>query len=108
MKETCEQKCINAQILRPSIICGRLLDRPFFETPKFEVFCSWAIFLHKYAKQFKDTFRIWIDKKSGLNIVPVDFVSAAVLHAFLHSEIKDLNIVNPKQILHKHYVGNVL
>lgn len=108
VKEVCEQKGIHAQILRPSIICGRLLDRPFFETPKFDVFYSWPIFLDKYAKQFKDTFRIWIDKQSGLNIVPVDFVSKAVLYAFLHPEIKELNIVNPKQILHKDYVGSVL
>ncbi len=106
--EACKTKGINAQILRPSIICGRLLDRPYFETPKFDVFYSWAIFLDKYAKQFKDTFRIWIDKQSGLNIVPVDFVSKAVLHAFLNPEIKELNIVNPKQILHKDYVGCVL
>ena len=31
-----------------------------------------------------------------------------MLHAFLNPEIKELNIVNPKQILHKDYVGSVL
>jgi nucleoside-diphosphate-sugar epimerase len=108
VKETCIAKGINAQILRPSIICGRLLDSPFFETPKFDVFYSWAIFLDKYASKSLENFRIWIDKKSGLNIVPVDFVSKAVLYAFLNPEIKELNIVNPKQILHKDYVGDVL
>jgi len=108
VKEVCEQKNITAQILRPSIICGRLIDKPFFETPKFDVFYAWAIFLDKYAPKFKDAFRIWIDKDSGLNIVPVDFVSKAILHAFLNPEIKELNIVNPKQILHKDYVGDVL
>ena len=108
VKETCKLKNIDAQILRPSIICGRLLDAPFFETPKFDVFYSWAIFLDKYAKKSKNNFRIWIDKESGLNIVPVDFVSKAILHAFLNPTIKELNIVNPKQILHKNYVGSVL
>ncbi|WP_405606211.1 SDR family oxidoreductase [Polaribacter sp. Asnod1-A03] len=108
VKETCKLKNINAQILRPSIICGRLIDKPFFETPKFDVFYSWAIFLDKYAKKAKENFRIWVDKKSGLNIVPVDFVSKSILHAFLNPTIKELNIVNPKQILHKNYVGDVL
>lgn len=108
VKETCKTKNIAAQILRPSIICGRLLDSPFFETPKFDVFYSWAIFLDKYASKSLENFRIWIDKKSGLNIVPVDFVSKAVLYAYLNPEIKELNIVNPKQILHKDYVGDVL
>jgi len=108
VKERCEIKNINAQILRPSIICGRLIDKPFYETPKFDVFYSWAMFLDKYAKKSLENFRIWIDKKSGLNIVPVDFVSKAVLYAFLNPEIKELNIVNPKQILHKDYVGDVL
>lgn len=108
VKETCKAKNIQSQILRPSIICGRLLDKPFFETPKYDVFYSWPMFLAKYANKSIENFRIWIDKKSGLNIVPVDFVSKAILYAFLHPEIKELNIVNPKQILHKDYVGEVL
>ena len=108
VKETCKAKHIEAQILRPSIICGRLIDMPFYETPKFDVFYSWAIFLDKYAKKAKENFRIWLDKKSGLNIVPVDFVSKAILHAYLNPSVKELNIVNPKQILHKNYVGDVL
>ncbi|WP_218599121.1 SDR family oxidoreductase [Polaribacter sp. NJDZ03] len=108
VKETCKQKNINSQILRPSIICGRLIDKPFYETPKYDVFYSWAIFLAKYATKSKDAFRIWIDTKSGLNIVPVDFVSKAILYAFLNPKIKELNIVNPTQILHKEYVGDVL
>lgn len=108
VKETCREKHIAFQILRPSIICGRLIDAPFFETPKFDVFYSWAIFLDKYAKKSTENFRIWIDKKSGLNIVPVDFVSKAVLYAYFNPDIKELNIVNPKQILHKDYVGDVL
>ena len=108
VKKTCENYNISSQILRPSIICGRLIDAPFYETPKFDVFYSWPIFLDKYAKTFKDVFRIWIDEDSGLNIVPVDFVSKAILYAFEHPEIKELNIVNPKQILHKEYVGDVL
>lgn len=108
VRKTCKTKGISAQILRPSIICGRLLEKPFFETPKFDVFYSWAIFLEKYAKKAKENFRIWVDKKSGLNIVPVDFVAKVIVHAYLHPEIKELNIVNPKQILHKNYVGDVL
>jgi nucleoside-diphosphate-sugar epimerase len=108
VKEICKQKNITSQILRPSIICGRLIDLPLYETPKFDVFYSWAIFLDKYATKSKENFRIWIDQESGLNIVPVDFVSKAILHAFLNPDIKELNIVNPEQILHKNYVGDVL
>ena len=108
VKKVCTLKNIDAQILRPSIICGRLLDVPFYETPKYDVFYSWAIFLDKYANSAKDKFRIWIDKKSGLNIVPVDFVSKIILHCFLTPSIKELNIINPKKILHKDYVGDVL
>ena len=108
VKEACKEKGIDSQILRPSIICGRLIDKPFFETPKYDVFYSWPMFLAKYANKSIENFRIWIDKKSGLNIVPVDFVSKAILYAFLNPQIKELNIINPKQILHKDYVGEVL
>ncbi len=108
VKETCKLKNIDSQILRPSIICGRLIDSPLYEIPKFDVFYSWAMFLDKYANKSKEKFRIWIDEESGLNIVPVDFVSKAILYAFLNRTIKELNIVNPHQILHKEYVGAVL
>ena len=102
------QHNLKVQILRPSIICGRLLDKPFFETPKFDVFYSWAIFLNKYGKYTNDNFRIWIDKNSGLNIVPVDFVAKAVLYAYQNPSIEELNIVNPKPIPHHDYIGKVL
>jgi len=108
VKQLCNKKNIQAQILRPSIVCGRLLEAPFFETPKFDVFYSWAIFLDKYAKKAEDTFRIWIDKTSGLNIVPVDFVAKAILYAYETPTLKELNIINPEKILHKSYVGDVL
>lgn len=108
VKQFCLEHDILPQILRPSIICGRLIDKPFYETPKYDVFYSWAIFLNKYAPKSEDNFRIWIDKNSGLNIVPVDFVSKAVLYAYLNPGIEELNIVNPKPILHKNYVGKVL
>ena len=108
VRATCKTLHIASQILRPSIICGRLLDKPFYETPKFDVFYSWAMFLAKYATKSKGAFRIWVDKESGLNIVPVDFVSKAILYAFLNPDITELNIVNPTQILHTAYVGAVL
>lgn len=108
VKRKCAELQIASQILRPSIICGRLINQPFFETPKFDVFYSWPIFLQRYAQKKSENFRIWIDQKSGLNIVPVDFVAKSVLHAFLDDSIKELNIVNPKPILHNVYVGQVL
>jgi nucleoside-diphosphate-sugar epimerase len=108
VKETCKKNNIDFQILRPSIICGRLIEQPLFETPKFDVFYSLAMFLDKYADKSKEKFRIWIDKNSGLNIVPVDFVAKAILYGFLNPQIKELNIVNPKQLLHKDYVDDYL
>jgi len=104
----CAKKNISAQILRPSIICGRLIDAPLFETPKFDVFYAMPMFLGKYAYKYSENFRIWIDQNSGLNIVPVDFVSKAILHAFLNPEIKELNIVNPQPVLHKESLASVL
>ncbi|MDB4297335.1 SDR family oxidoreductase [Flavobacteriaceae bacterium] len=108
VKEQCKNLNIECQILRPSIICGRLLDAPFYETSKYDVFYSWAIFLDKYAKKSNDLFRIWIDNASGLNIIPVDFVAKAVVYALNNKSVKELNIVNPQQVLHRDYIGDVL
>jgi len=108
VKQFCSEHDLKVQILRPSIICGRLLEKPYFETPKYDVFYSWAMFLSKYAQTFSNQFRIWIHQNSGLNIVPVDFVAKAILHAYFNPDIKELNIVNPKPVSHDTYVEKVL
>lgn len=106
--QQCNKYNIEWKILRPSIVCGRLLDTPFFEIPKYDVFYSWAIFLQKYSGQYDTNFRIQIDAESGLNIVPVDYVAKCIVYAVADAEIKELNIVNPKKVLHTKYIGRVL
>jgi len=96
------------QIVRPSIICGRLIDAPFFETPKFDVFYAWAIFLQKYSNRHREKFRIWIDRTAGLNIVPVDFVAKSIVYALDNPQLRELNIVNPKKVYHTQYISQVL
>ena len=49
----------------------------------------------------KEKFRIWIDKESGLNIIPVDFVSKAIVHLCCQKDsltrYKAYHLVNPNE-----------
>jgi len=103
-----EENNVVTQIARPSIIGGRLLDRPLYVTSKFDVFYSWPLFLQKFGRAYKDKFRIWLDTSCGLNIIPVDVAAKCVLYCLANPHLTALNIVNPKKLMHSYYVGAVL
>jgi nucleoside-diphosphate-sugar epimerase len=87
-------------ILRPSIVCGRMLDTPLYFTSKFDVFYGWAKFFY-INRNRGERIRIFINTESVVNIMPVDYVAKAIVRSFL-SETGELNIV------HSHSVSNSL
>ena len=92
----CEKKGIRFQILRPSIICGRVMDAPLYYTPKFDVFYGWLKFFWQLKKaELHSPLRLCIHEKATMNVVPVDFVAKAIVKA-VHSHVGQLNIANPE------------
>ncbi|WP_372369763.1 SDR family oxidoreductase [Candidatus Uabimicrobium sp. HlEnr_7] len=91
----CESKNIEWQIMRPSIICGRLLKSPLYFISKFNVFYSYLKFFYKSLPLEMKEFpiRICLHRDSHMNLVPVDLVAQAITNNFLDPEIKQLNIV---------------
>lgn len=90
----CSQKEITFQMLRPSVVCGRLIDEQLYFTPKFDVFYAFARFV-AMIKRSKHSMplRIAINPSGGLNIVPVDYVAKAIVAA-IANPIRELNIVH--------------
>ncbi len=92
----CEEKGIRFQILRPSIICGRVMDEPLYYTPKFDVFYGWLKFFWQLKKaELHSPLRLCIHEKATMNVVPVDFVAKTIVKA-VHSHVGQLNIANPE------------
>ena len=97
----CEQNQIDLQILRPSVVSGRLMDKPLYHTTKFDVFYGWAGFFYKMKRLFADkAFRVLVNSEGTLNVVPVDYVAKVICQAIDIEDIKYLNIVNPTPPLH--------
>lgn len=94
----CEANQIAWQILRPAVICGRLLDEPLYYLPLFNVFYEVGRIINKGLQRYKEhdlkKIRIMGDNKSTLNIVPVDYVAKTILAVFRNDEVKQLSIVN--------------
>lgn len=84
---------IDLQILRPAVVCGRVIDAPLYTLANFHVFYGYAKFFHK-IKDFSDMNAIHIkyNRDSSIHIVPVDYVSKVIVAAFDNDEIKYLNI----------------
>ena len=103
----CTVEGLDWQILRPGVVCGRLMDGPLYYTSKFDVFYGWGKFFYKYKANNKDGIRIFVNKDSGVSILPVDYVAKAIVRAFLYN-IKELNIVHPFCIPHTVYLSEIL
>lgn len=94
----CREKGIRVQMLRPSIICGRVMDEPLYYTPKFDVFYGWLKFFWQLKKAgLHSPLRLCIHEKATMNVVPVDFVAKTIVKA-VHQDAGQLNIANPAAI----------
>jgi thioester reductase-like protein len=99
--KTCEEKNMLCQILRPSIVCGRLFDSPLFFTPKFNVFYGYTKFFHKLVDTpFATTsLRIAANPETAiLNVVPVDYVAKAMTRAIHDNNITQINLTLSKGV----------
>jgi hypothetical protein len=88
---------LSYQILRPSVIGGKMLglENRYF-IPKYMVFYLMAKFFHFTAqrKDFQENVRFTINENTGLNIIPVDYVSKVIVKTFQRTDITQLNIVH--------------
>lgn len=98
LRDQCIEKGIEYQILRPSIVCGRLMDHNLYFTSKFDVIYGLAKFFYRLnQKGINDKFRIFLNKEANLNVISVDYVAKVICEVFL-SDIKELNIVHSKSV----------
>ena len=94
----CGEKGIGFQLLRPSIICGRVMEPPLYYTPKFDVFYGWLKFFWQLKNaDLHSPLRLCISEKATMNVVPVDFVAKTIVKA-VHSHAGQLNIANPAAV----------
>lgn len=93
----CKELNLPYQILRPSVIGGKMLgNENLYFIPKYMVFYLMAKFFH-FTAQHKDqqeNVRFSISEETGLNIIPVDYVSKVIVSTFQRTDIVQLNIVN--------------
>ncbi len=104
----CAENKMKYQILRPSVVCGRLLDAPLYYISKFDVFYGWTKFFWNLQNQGNnEPLRIHMSRDSKVNVVPVDFVAKAVLASF-QQDIPYVNLTYPQSIANRHLYGSML
>jgi nucleoside-diphosphate-sugar epimerase len=99
--QRCKALGLPFQILRPSVICGKMLgnENKYFIS-KYMVFYLLAKFFHFAAqrKTEQENVRFMINEKTGLNIIPVDYVAKVIVSVFRRDDIQQLNIVSHKSL----------
>lgn len=95
--QRCKALDLPFQILRPSVICGKMMgsENRYFIS-KYMVFYLLAKFFYFAAqrKTKQENVRFIINKKTGLNIIPVDYVAKVIVSVFRRDDIQQLNIVS--------------
>jgi nucleoside-diphosphate-sugar epimerase len=97
--DQCKALGLPYQILRPSVIGGKMLDEENnYFISKYMVFYLLAKFFHFTAQRRnnQDNVRFIINETTGLNIIPVDYVAKVIVKTFQRNDILQLNIVNDK------------
>ncbi|RKT00765.1 SDR family oxidoreductase [Flavobacterium sp. 123] len=97
--QQCKSLGLPYQILRPSVIGGKMLGKESnYFISKYMVFYLLAKFFHFTAqrKNEQENVRFMINEKTGLNIIPVDYVAKVIVNIFEREDIQQLNIVNDR------------
>ena len=96
VKEICEKNSIQWQIFRSSIVSGRLIRKPYYYTPKFNVFYAWTGFFAslKANKINCEGIRIHANPLSGMNIISSDYVAQTIVRGFNSKHVTELNITH--------------
>lgn len=121
VREYAKAQGLRCRFFRPSVICGRLIEKPLGAMSKFDVFYGWAAFFLKmkkkeignknelYKKRINLDIRICFNKDSGLNIVPADY-SAKVMYQVCLQNDPGINyhVVNNQETPHEFYISEML
>lgn len=112
---------IKCRYFRPSVTCGRLMEPVLGAINKFDVFYAWAgFFLQMKLKQLNDPARryeepvnvdlgICYNQKSGLNIVPVDYVAKVMYQVCAQKDPgESYHLVNDTETPHSLYIPIML
>lgn len=116
-KET-GQKC---RYFRPSVVCGRMMEKNLGAVSKFDVFYGWGLFFAQLKKKYVKNIENFIEEKcridlryqisfdSGLNIVPVDYCAKIIYYCCIDdSPAKHVHLTYKQEINHTFYFPLIL
>tara|TARA_B110000977_G_scaffold174796_1_gene228968 strand:- start:108 stop:1208 length:1101 start_codon:yes stop_codon:yes gene_type:complete len=86
---------IKIQILRPSVLGGNIFKASKYFISKYMVYYLLGRFFHNNPLGLSNSIRLALNTKTGLNIVPVDYVAKVIAKVFTKN-IAQLNIVQSK------------
>ena len=97
LAKECSALSIKYQIIRPAIVCGRLLDAPLNVISNFSVFYAYIkFFYYAKAKGATESVEIACNPDIDIHITPVDYVAKIVVQAFSNDALSVINIAPEK------------
>ena len=120
VREFAKSTGVRCRYFRPATICGRLLELPLGSVSNFDVFYSWPAFFFRLKLKGAGVrgpvnhncelnVRVCYSRKSGLNIVPVDYV-VKVMYLICEQDDpgESYHLVNNVETPHDFYIPRML
>jgi nucleoside-diphosphate-sugar epimerase len=119
VREFADRTGTRCRYFRPSVICGRLIEKPWGAVSRFEVFYSWAAFFLRLGRKLAEPaspshscevkVRVRYDSRGSLNIVPVDYVAKALYLVCDQEDVgSSYHLVNELDTPHELYLHQML
>lgn len=92
----CNNQGVAWQVLRPTFLCGRMLDAPLYYTPPSNMFSRLSQLFYNAVLSGcgEDTISILANTQTPVNVVPLDYAAKAVVRIFDNDTIRELNIAS--------------
>lgn len=96
-------------IMRPSVVCGRLIKEPYYVMNRYIVFYMIGAFLTKMKSKYGsiNNFRMVADPNGSLNIVPVDYAAKAIVRAS-STKRSQVNITIRKNVANRLWIPVII
>jgi len=95
--QQCKVDQIKYQILRPGVVVGRLIHKPFYFLPRYNVIYAFASFFHSLLKKnINSPIDIHVHENAQLHLVSVDYVSKTIVNLYKNDAVNQLNIIPQK------------
>lgn len=92
--QECKKDSIKFQVIRPGVVVGRLINKPLYFLPRYNVIYAFAAFFDNLLRRKTNSpININVHRNAQLHLVSVDYVAKSIARLFTKNDVEQINII---------------